>query len=60
MRRGLVYGCACGAAAVGQLGGSAPLDARAVDAAMSREHREAAAERLDFTKGPGSFRSPEG
>ena len=37
VQRGLVYGCACGAAAVGQLGGSSPLDAATVDAAMGRD-----------------------
>eukprot|EP00908_Phaeocystis_cordata_P014175 Transcript_25273.p1 GENE.Transcript_25273~~Transcript_25273.p1 ORF type:complete len:470 (+),score=160.84 Transcript_25273:1082-2491(+) len=36
VRRGLVYGCACGAAAVGQIGGSTPLDAAAVNACMRR------------------------
>ena len=33
-RRGLVYGCACGSAAVGQMGGSSPLPAEKVDSAM--------------------------
>ncbi|KAL1525003.1 hypothetical protein AB1Y20_019879 [Prymnesium parvum] len=37
VRRGLVYGCACGSAAVGQLGGSDPLDAKAIEATMIRE-----------------------
>jgi len=36
VQRGLVYGCACGTAAVGQVGGSTPLDAAAVDATMRR------------------------
>lgn len=35
VRRGLMYGCACGSAAVGQLGGSTPLNAAAVDATMN-------------------------
>lgn len=37
VRRGLEYGCACGSAAVGQLGGSTPLTTQAVDATMSKE-----------------------
>ena len=36
VRRGLVYGCACGAAAVGRVGGSSPLDADSVGACMRR------------------------
>jgi len=36
VRRGLVYGCACGAAAVGQVGGSTPLDAESVNVCMRR------------------------
>lgn len=32
VERGLVYGCACGAAAVGQIGGSSPLDADSINA----------------------------
>jgi len=36
VRRGLVYGCACGAAAVSQVGGSTPLDAASVNACMRR------------------------
>ena len=36
MRRGLVYGCACGGAAVAQVGGSTPLDAASVNACMRR------------------------
>ena len=37
VRRGLVYGCACGAAAVGQMGGSRPLPAAAIDECMHSE-----------------------
>ena len=37
VRRGLVYGCACGAAAVGQIGGSTPLDADSINACMIRD-----------------------
>ena len=36
VRRGLVYGCACGSAAVGQVGGSTPLDPTEVDLGMRR------------------------
>jgi sugar/nucleoside kinase (ribokinase family) len=36
VRRGLVYGCACGSAAVGQVGGSTPLDAESVNKMMRR------------------------
>ena len=36
VRRGLVYGCACGGAAVAQVGGSTPLDAASVNACMRR------------------------
>jgi len=36
VQRGLVYGCACGGAAVGQVGGSTPLDAASVNACMRR------------------------
>ena len=38
--RGLVYGCACGAAAVGQVGGSVPLDAEDIDRCMRRNEGE--------------------
>ena len=31
VRRGLVYGCACGSAAVGTMGGATPLDSATVD-----------------------------
>lgn len=34
--RGLVYGCACGAAALGQVGGSTPLDAEDINRCMRR------------------------
>jgi len=37
VERGLVYGCACGAAAVGQIGGSSPLDADSINAGMRRD-----------------------
>ena len=36
VRRGLVYGCACGSAAVGQLGGSTPLPAATIDAYLPK------------------------
>jgi len=36
VQRGLVYGCACGAAAVGITGGSEPLSATSVNACMRR------------------------
>jgi len=36
VRRGLTYGCACGGAAVSQLGGSSPLVAAQVDYCMRR------------------------
>ena len=36
VRRGLVYGCACGGAAVGQMGGSTALDATTVDAYLPK------------------------
>ena len=36
VRRGLVYGCACGAAAVGQVGGSSPLAVENVNLCMRR------------------------
>lgn len=36
VRRGLVYGCACGAAAVGQVGGSEPIDVQEINACMRR------------------------
>lgn len=36
VRRGLVYGCACGGAAVRKLGGSSPLSAAEVDKCMRR------------------------
>ena len=36
VQRGLVYGCACGSAAVGQVGGSTPLDPTEVDLGMRR------------------------
>ena len=43
VRRGLVYGCACGGANVAEFGGSTPLDASAVNECMRRDeiiHRE--------------------
>ena len=36
VRRGLTYGCACGTAAVGLVGGSNPLDAHSVNRMMRR------------------------
>ena len=36
VRRGLVYGCACGAAAVGQVGGSSPIAVEEINACMRR------------------------
>ena len=36
VRRGLVYGCACGSAAVSQMGGSTPLESRTVDQFLPR------------------------
>ena len=47
VRRGLVYGCACGTAAVGQVGGSTPLDASVVDDSMAHSE-DSRLERLAF------------
>ena len=47
VRRGLVYGCACGAAAVSQIGGSTPLDSASIDASM-RRNEGVSGELVDF------------
>ena len=55
VRRGLVYGCACGSAAVGQMGGSTPLASETVDAYLPKvDHPTALAEAHHPTPKPKS------
>lgn len=51
IRRGLMYGCACGSAAVSQMGGSTPLDAASVDACMRRDEGVSGSLQVSFSEG---------
>jgi len=62
VQRGLVYGCACGAAAVGITGGSEPLSATSVNACMRRNEgvQRAREVRMPRTAAAGASAEAEG